>query len=388
MGKWRIRTALIFLKYFQLRYDAISFFEMMQNTPFLKFFESLEPILAYQIFGNTVGQYASAFSVFIILWIVIILFRTVVLKRLEGIAKKTKGKLDDRIVALVEGISPFFYFLLSFYLMMKSLSLGGSFQKALDGIFFFCILIEAVRFVHLFIDITFEKSTKNESEMARNGVRLVSTLVLWAIGILTILSNLGYDITALAASLGIGGIAVALAAQNILGDLFSSFSIYFDRPFQIGDFIIVGNDMGSVKKIGLKTTRIETLRGEELVVSNQELTSARVLNFKKMQRRRIVFSFGVEYGTSAKKLEQIPKIIKRIIDAEALAEYDRCHFFSFGQSSLDFECVYYVESPDYNTYMDTQQSVNIAIVNAFEKEKISMAFPTRTLYMRTEGDKK
>ncbi|QQS59197.1 mechanosensitive ion channel family protein [Candidatus Peregrinibacteria bacterium] len=360
----------------------------MNVVPFLEsiepILESIEPTLSYTIFGNTIGAYSFALSVFILIWIAIILFRTVILKHLRIFAEKTEDKLDDEIITVVEGISSFFYFFLAFYLMMKSLSLGGSFHKALDGIFFFLIILEAVRFAHLFIDITFERSLKKDSEMAKNGMRLVATILLWVIGGLMILSNLGYDITALAASLGIGGIAVALAAQNILGDLFSSFSIYFDRPFQIDDFIIVGNDMGVVKKIGLKTTRIMTLRGEELVVSNQELTSTRVLNFKKMNRRRIVFTFGVEYGTPTKKLEHISEMIQNIIHDEKLTEYDRCHFSSFGESSLTFECVYYVDSPEYNVYMDIQESINLAILKAFEQEGISMAFPTRTLYMRTE----
>jgi hypothetical protein len=173
----------------------------------------------------------------------------------------------------------------------------------------------------------------------------------------------------------------AFALQNILSDLFSSFSIYFDKPFVEGDFIIIGNDMGIVKKIGIKSTRIQTLQGQELVVSNKELTSTRINNYKKMSKRRAIFNFGVEYSTSKKKLEKIPTIVKKIINNIELASLDRAHFKSFGDSSLDFEVVYYVDSSDYAKYMDIQQEINLALVLAFEKEKINFAFPSRTIYM-------
>ena len=200
-------------------------------------------------------------------------------------------------------------------------------------------------------------------------------------GLLLILSNLGFDITTLIASLGIGGVAIALAVQSILSDLFNSLSIYVDKPFTVGDFIIVGDHMGTVQKIGLKTTRIQALQGEEIVISNSELTSSRVRNFKQMQKRRIVFAFGVTYDTSTEKVKKIPEMVKNAIDPLEKAEYDRAHFKNFGDSSLDFEVVYYVLTGDYTEYMDIQQSINLRIMEEFEKEGIEMAFPTRTVHL-------
>jgi len=197
-----------------------------------------------------------------------------------------------------------------------------------------------------------------------------------------VLQNLGYEISALVAGLGISCIAVAFALQNILSDIFASFSIYFDKPFKTGDFIVVGNDMGVVNKIGIKSTRIRALQGHEIVISNKELTGSRVHNYKKMERRRVLFSIGVEYGTPVAKLKKIPKIIKDSIEAQESTTFDRVHFKEFGDFSLLFEIVYYVESGDYTNYRDIQQEINFSIAEKFKKSKIEMAFPTTTVHVR------
>lgn len=199
-----------------------------------------------------------------------------------------------------------------------------------------------------------------------------------------ILANMGYNVTSLIAGLGIGGIAIGLALQNILGDLFSSLAIYFDKPFKVGDFVIVDQYMGTVKHVGVKTTRIEALQGEEIVVSNSDLTNSRIQNFGVMQRRRIAFNFGVTYDTSAEKLKAIPGWVKKIIDDIEITEYDRSNFKGFGDSSLDFENVYYLNSGDYNEYMNTQEEINLAIVQKFEEEGVEMAFPTQTVHVKKD----
>ena len=186
----------------------------------------------------------------------------------------------------------------------------------------------------------------------------------------------------LIAGLGIGGLAVGLALQGILGDLFSAFTIYFDKPFEEGDFIIIGNDMGTIKHIGIKSTRIQALGGQELVISNSELTSTRVNNYKKMDTRRVVFGFGLEYKTSVAKLEKIKKIVEGVVKKEKHSTLDRVHFKGFGDSSLDFEVVYYVDSNDYNIYMDVQEKINLGIKGLIEKEGVSFAFPSRTVYTK------
>jgi len=183
------------------------------------------------------------------------------------------------------------------------------------------------------------------------------------------------------AGLGIGGVAVALAAQAVLGDLFGYFVIFFDKPFEIGDFIIVGDKMGAVEQIGIKTTRLRAIGGEQLVFSNKDLTDSRVHNFKKMERRRVVFKLGVIYQTPSEKLKAIPQIVKSIIEKQNDATFDRGHFATYGDFSLDFEFVYYVTGADYTKYMDIQQAINMAIFETFEREKIEFAYPSQTLFV-------
>ena len=249
--------------------------------------------------------------------------------------------------------------------------------------------ILAIIVIQKIIDYGFKKLLKKRQKEDKgkfdptviNLFQKISRIILWAIALLIFLQNLGYDITALIEGLGIGGIAIAFALQNVLSDIFSSFTIYFDKPFEVGDFIIIGNDKGTVKSIGIKSTRIETLQGEELIVSNKELTETRVNNYKKMKKRRIVFNFGVIYDTPIEKIKKIPQIVKNIIHNIKITEIDRVHFTKFGDSSLDFEVVYYINSSEYNDYMDTQQDINLKIKQEFEKENIAFAYPTQTVFV-------
>ena len=200
------------------------------------------------------------------------------------------------------------------------------------------------------------------------------------------MDNLGFDISAVIAGLGIGGIAIALAAQAILGDLFSYFVIFFDRPFEVGDFIVVGDKVGTVEYTGIKTTRIRALSGEQMVFSNTDLTNSRIHNFKKMERRRVVFSLGVIYQTTADQLEEIPKIVRGIIEKQNDTTFDRGHFKSYGDFSLNFEFVYFVIGSDYVKYMDTQQAINMEIYRTFEQKGIEFAYPTQTLFVSKENN--
>jgi small-conductance mechanosensitive channel len=204
-------------------------------------------------------------------------------------------------------------------------------------------------------------------------------VALWTAVFLLVLDNFGVRVTALLAGLGVGGIAVALAVQNILGDLFASISIVLDRPFEIGDFIVVGDCLGTVEYIGLKTTRVRALSGEQIVFSNGDLLSSRIRNFKRMYERRVVFAIGVTYGTPYEKLAAIPGMLRSIVEAQPDARFDRAHFQRFGDYALVFEVVYFVRRPDYNVYMDVQQTINLEIYRRFAAESIEFAYPTQTV---------
>ncbi len=215
-----------------------------------------------------------------------------------------------------------------------------------------------------------------------SALSFVGRLLLWTIILLLVLDNIGVQVTALLAGLGIGGLAVALAVQNILGDLFASLSIVLDKPFVIGDFLNVDGFLGSVEHIGLKTTRLRSLSGEQLVFSNSDLLNSRVRNFGRMFERRVVFEIGVTYQTPREKLARIPRMIQEIVESQDVTRFDRSHFKEYGDFSLKIETVYFVLKPDYNTYMDVQQAINLEIHRRFEEEGIEFAYPTQTVFWR------
>jgi small-conductance mechanosensitive channel len=213
------------------------------------------------------------------------------------------------------------------------------------------------------------------------GLMLIINIVVWAVGIIFLFDNMGYDVTTVIAGLGIGGIAVALAAQNILGDLFNYFVIFMDRPFEIGDFIVVEEKSGVVEYIGIKTTRVKSLSGEQIVFANSDLTNSRIHNYKRMQRRRVVFTIGIVYETPYETIVKIPEMLKSIVLEQDTVEFDRAHFAVYGDSSLNFEVVYYVLDSAYNKYMDTQQAINLRIFEEFQKTGVGFAYPTQTLFI-------
>jgi small-conductance mechanosensitive channel len=210
-------------------------------------------------------------------------------------------------------------------------------------------------------------------------ISFIITVAIWALVLMLTLENLGVDITALVASLGIGGIAVALAVQNVLGDLFASLSITLDRPFVLGDFLIVDDFLGSVEYIGIKSTRLRSLGGEQIIMSNSDLLKSRVRNYGRMLERRVVFSISAARDTPVEVIERIPGVIREIVEAQKDTRFDRSHFQKYGESSLDFETVYYVLSGDYNKYMDIQQAINLAIHRAFAELGAEFAYPTQKL---------
>jgi len=340
---------------------------------------------------NSTGQnYIDALIIFLALLIGLKLFGVYVLHVLNKLAKKTKTNWDDMGIGFVKRIKWPFYLYISFYAATRVLTLPEFADKVLGYLLVIFIGYYVIVGLNRAIDRAANAEIEKRKKKGSDGYSMIKVLAsigkiaVWIIALLMILSNLGIQITPLVASLGIGGIAIALALQTVLSDLFSAFAIYFDKPFKEGDFIIIGNDMGTVKQIGIKTTRIQSLQGQELIVSNSELTSSRINNYKQMKKRRISFGFGVEYGTSTAKLKKIVGIIGNIFKKVKNADLDRVHFKKFGDFSLDYEVVYYVLTNDYAKYMDIQQEINLEIKEAFEKAKINMAFPTQTLHIKKD----
>jgi small-conductance mechanosensitive channel len=363
----------------------MTFVEQVQNVNT----SSWDGFLLSNLFDNSMQEYLYALLIFFGIIIFLRLFKGYIIILLKKFAKRTKTHMDDIIIEVLDAIHWPFYVLVSLYVSLQSINISDFLSRITSKIIFIVLAFYSVialsRIIDHFSKETIKKKRASEDYKSTSMIRILSTLgkgLLWIIGFLFVLSNFGIEITPIIASLGIGGIAIAFALQNILGDLFSSFTIYFDEPFKEGDFIVIGADKGTVKKVGMKSTRIETLQGEELIVSNTELTTTRINNYKKMEKRRIVFNFGVEYGTPSAKLKKINTIVIKIIDDMPDVDFDRCHFKGFGAFSLDFEVVYFVNMGDYAIYMDKQQDINFQIKEALEKLKVDMAFPTQTIHLK------
>ncbi|MFE3845333.1 mechanosensitive ion channel family protein [Thermoplasmatota archaeon] len=329
----------------------------------------------------------SIFLFFIIIgWIVYHIFE----RYFTRWAKKTKTNLDDEILKNIKKPIYFFVILIGLYYAFETLIILENYLEVFTFIFsiaeILLVTFIITRVVNVVIAWYSEKRNKKKmSEHILFVLKKIINAIIFLFAFLIILYVLKIDLSGIVVGLGVGGIAIAFALQNVLGDIFSAFSIYFDKPFEIGDFIIVGEYSGTVKKIGLKSTRVQLLQGEELVLANSVLTTTNVRNFKKLKKRRADFSFGVTYDTPSKKLKKIPDIIKEIIEKNEILEVIRIHFKKFGDFSLNFEVVYYIRNKDYTVYMDVQQEINFAIKEAFEKEGIEMAFPTQTIFLNKEN---
>jgi small-conductance mechanosensitive channel len=341
--------------------------------------------------GNSLRDYALA-AVYFVLWLAGLgLAQRFIVRRLAKLAAKTAGDFDDAIVGVFTRLKPPFYVLVAFFLAIQPLSLPPLAAKVVKVAFVTVVIYEVIRAFGEITDYLLEKrfaasagGDPAEGEQARtaaHAIRLFVQIVLWGVGLVVALGNLGINVNSLIASLGIGGIAVALAAQNVLGDLFSSFTIFSDKPFHIGDLVQIGADTGTVEKIGLKSTRVRTQQGEMLVLPNREVASSRIRNFREMKRRRVVIQFGLEYGLPAAKLRRATETVKATV-AAAGASFDRCHFLDYGDSALVFEIAYYVETGDYLAYMDIREKVNLGIYEAFEREGLPFAFPTQTVHLK------
>lgn len=343
------------------------------------------------LYGNTIFQWLIALVVVIVVSGVLELLKTLISRRLGRLAERTLTQTDDVLVDLIRRTKFIFLLVIAVYLGSLVLSLPRVLSGVISKVVIFALLAQGAvwgtSLISFWVNRFKQKSIAEEdtaSATAFTALGFVFRLILWTIILLVALDNLGINITALIAGLGVGGIAVALALQNILGDLFASLSIVLDKPFVTGDFIIVDEYLGTVEHIGLKSTRIRSLSGEQLVFSNNDLLRSRIRNYKRMQERRAVFSIGVVYQTPSEKLAEIPGIIREIIESQELTRFDRSHFKEYGDFSLNFETVYWVKVPDYNTYMDIQQAMNLEIFRRFEEKGIEFAYPTQTLFLNRE----
>jgi small-conductance mechanosensitive channel len=334
-----------------------------------------------------VPRWLVAGAVFLLLVIVLRVAKALFGLRARRLCEKRRLEYAELIADLVDATKFLFLVIEAAFVASLILTLSESARNFLRVTAIIVFLIQAGIWGQVAVTFFVTRYAKRRLGTDASSVTTISALgvlarlVILSIVLLLILDNLGVDITAMVAGLGIGGIAVALAAQNILGDLFASASIVLDKPFVMGDFVTVGEFLGTVEHIGIKTTRLRSLSGEQLIFANSDLLQSRIRNFKRMDERRVAFPIGVVYQTPYDQVAAIPGMLRAAVEAQDEVRFDRAHFKNFGDFSLNFEVVYYVLSADYARYMDVQQAINLAIYQQFERAGIEFAYPTQTVFL-------
>lgn len=342
--------------------------------------------------GETANRWIIAALVFIVTTGLLYLMKGLVARRVSRLAARTSTVWDDAAVDAIQQTRAWFIFAVAAFCASLMLPIADEAERILRTVVVLVLLLQMAFWGHALVgsvvDRYVEKRIKYDpaAVMTISALGMLGKLVLFIVLLLLALDNMGIEVTALIAGLGVGGIAVALAVQSVLGDLLASLSIVFDKPFVLGDFIIVGDQAGTVQHIGLRTTRLASLSGEQLVFPNNDLLQSRIRNFKRMAERRVVFSLGVTYETPREILKNIPAELRQIIESHEDVRFDRAHFKDFGNFSINFEVVYFVLTPDYNRYMDIQHSINLAIHQRFESIGAAFAYPTQMLYVEKLGE--
>ena len=340
--------------------------------------------------GNPVGRWVLAFGVFASIVVILRFLASTVIRYLGGMTRRTRTEFDDLLIELLRKTRGLFIVLLAIGASSLVLTLGSSGEYWLFRGLWIGLLFQGGLWATGVVNYSLSRYRRKQEEedpgmaTALGALGFLAKAGVWALFILLLLQNLGVAITPLLAGVSVGGIAVALAVQNVLGDLLSSLSIILDKPFVIGDYIVVGEFSGTVEHVGLKSTHIRSVSGEQLVFSNSDLLNSRIRNYKRMAERRAVFTLGVKYSTPPRKLEGIPEMIRGIVEGRDQTRFGRCHFKSFGEYSLNLETVFFMTVPDYGVYIDALQAINLEILRRFDEEGIKFAFPTQTV--QTEND--
>lgn len=345
-------------------------------------------VLDRALLGSTVERWLLLLAAVVLSFLVLGLLRRLVAWWLKRFREHANTTWEAVLVDVLEKTRGYFLFALALVVAAYLVGWNERGKTAVLGILTLAALLQSGRWGNSLITLWSHRYRERKLAHDAGSVTTIAALaflariVLWSVILLMVLDNVGVNVTTLVAGLGIGGIAVGLALQNVLGDLFASLSIVLDRPFVIGNMLAVDDVVGSVENVGLKSTRLRSLSGEQVIFSNAKLLDSRIRNYGRMLERRVVFELGIEYDTPAAQIETIPGVVRDIIEAREQVRFDRGHFKAHGDSALRFEFVYYVLSPDYNLYMDIHQAISFAIHRAFEEREIHFAFPTQTLYLR------
>lgn len=356
-----------------------------------------EILTHYSLWGNTAYDYLLSVGIFLASLLVLKIFEKIIASRFKKVSSATENEFDDTIAAVVNDIGSLFYLVTAFFLATQWIEINQLIHKIINIIFAVVAAREGINTISRLIKYGankyLEKVKETESDLdVEHATTIVGLMrksvvvILWLVVATFILSNFGINVASLITGLGVGGIAIGFALQNILGDIFSSISIFLDKPFQVGDRVQIGEDIGTVKKIGIKSTRIETLRGEELIISNKELTSTRVQNYTDMDKIRDRISIGVSYFTSQENLKEIPDMIQTIVENEEEVIFDRCNLNSYGDFSIDFKVVYFVDTDNFVEFDRKKEQLYLSIYDKFKEKGIEFPFPTQTVHLKQDEE--
>lgn len=341
--------------------------------------------LDHILLHNPVQDWLIAVGIVLGMLLLAKLIKRQVIKRMSVLARSSERPFYGAMVKTAQATKLWLIGIVSLQISSQYLDLPHRAESTLQRVMIVAAFLQFGIWLSALLDFWISRSRNHlpDSDVADSSrldpFSFLGRLILWTLVLLLVLDNMGVNVTALATSLGVGGIAVALAVQNILGDLFASLSIVMDKPFVIGDSIALDGLSGTVEHVGLKTTRIRSSTGEQLVVANSDMLKARLRNYKRMHERCITFGFTVPFSTSADQLEKIPQLVREAIEGREAVRFDRAHFKDLGGSAYSFEAVYWVRQPDYKVYMDAQQAINLALVRAFAREGVQLSYPAQTL---------
>lgn len=342
--------------------------------------------LGQQVFlGNDLAAWIKAALQFALWFTVLPIVKRFVTRRLKKLSPDKSAAPLELVMALLKRTTRIFLIVVASFLALRWLEVPEKADKYITGVLLFFVWLQVAMWgtatVRFFVEQRLRLDAK-EGSASLNILKFVGVTAIWVLAFLLLLANLGIDITALIAGLGVGGIAIALAVQNVLGDLLASLSIALDKPFKVGDFLVIGEEKGTVEHIGIKSTRLRSLNGEQIIMSNADLLGSRVRNFGLLYERRVVYKLGIVYETPREKIKAVAGIVERAIRAQDKTRFDRSHFVSFGDFALNYEAVFHVLDPDYGLSMDIQQAINLQIHEEFEKLGIEFAYPTTVQYNR------
>lgn len=342
-------------------------------------------------YQNSARQWAIAFAVALVAFFALLLVRYLLVGRLGAAAKRTSTEIDDILVEIVARTRPYFLAAVAIVVGSRFLILPPTTDRYFDAVFALVLLVQCGLWGGAAVDLWIHRRSGFRASHAdvasvttMRALGIAAKLVLWTIIFITALDKFGVNVTTLVTGLGIGGVAIALAVQNVLGDLFAALSIVFDKPFDVGDAIAVDQMSGTVERIGLKTTRIRSISGEQIIISNSELLKSRIRNYKRQLDRRVVFTTDITYDTKPDVVARIPAMIREVVTSQNPVRFDRSHFTQYLDSALRIETVYYVLDADYTRYLDIQQTINLELLRRFSAEEIQFAFPTRTIVVEPE----